>query len=185
VFQRLTAHLGSAYRCRRRLRGEKLDAVEGSEAILRPDGRVLDARGPAESTSARTALTDAVRAMERVRRRRNVDATAEHWRPRIKARWTLVDSPEGDRDRYVLARENQLEPRGLEVLTERERQVVACVAAGRTVKELAYELGISYATARVLLARAYARLGVASREELFGLKSIRGLRGEPTPESLP
>ena len=184
VFQRLTAHLGSAYRCRRRLRGQSVDAVESSEAILRPDGRVLDARGPAESATARTALTDAVRAMERVRRRREVEVAAEDWRPRIKTRWTLVDSPEGDRDRYVLARENQVESRGLELLTERERQVVACVAAGRSTKELAYELGISHATARVLLGRAYGRLGVKSREELFGLKSIRGLRGEPPADLL-
>jgi DNA-binding CsgD family transcriptional regulator len=179
VLQHMAAHLASAYRCRVRLRQAKSKAVDESEAILRPDGRVLDAKGPAQPSRAREALHDAVRAMEKVRhRRRFSDLPTGHWHPRIRTRWTLVDGPADETQRYLLARENQIQPAGLQLLTERERQVVACLAAGRTTKEIAYELGISNATTRVLLTRAYARLGVNSREELFKLKSIRALRGE-------
>lgn len=178
VLQHLAAHLSSAYRCRTRLRRARALAVEDAEAIVRVDGRVVEARGPAQHATAREALHEAARSMSRVRRRKSKDLPTEHWRPRVRTRWTLVDSPGRDREQYLLARENQIQPGGLELLTDRERQVVASVAAGRTTKEIAYELGISDATARVLLARAYARLGVKSREELFTLKSIRGLRGE-------
>ena len=179
VLQQVAAHLASAYRCRLRLRHAKSSAAEGSEAILRPDGRIVDAKGAAQETRAREALGEAARAMERVRhRRRSSDLPTDHWHPRVRTRWTLVDSPESEARRYLLARENQIQPAGLQLLTERERQVVASLAAGKSVKEIAYELGISDATTRVLLSRAYARLGVNSREELFKLKSIRALRGE-------
>ena len=100
------------------------------------------------------------------------------WRPRVVGRWTLVDAADRGGDRYVLARENQTPLPGLHLLTEREQQVVVSAAIGRSAKETAYELGISHSTARVLLSRAYSRLGVRSRKELFALPSIRGLRGE-------
>jgi DNA-binding CsgD family transcriptional regulator len=178
LLQRLVAHLSSAYRCRRRIHAERTDPVATSEAVLRPDGRVLDARGPATETRAREALTAAARSIERSRRSHGRESPTTHWHPRIKTRWTLVDGPAEERERCMLARENQLQPQGFDGLTERERQVVVSVATGRSLKEVGYELGISYATARVLLARAYGRLGVTSRDDLLALPSIRALRGE-------
>jgi DNA-binding CsgD family transcriptional regulator len=179
LYQRLVAHLSSAFRCRRRLQQRGVDPVATSEAVLRPDGRVLDATGAAETAGARAALTEAARSIERTRRGRGGEAPTSRWPPRINARWTLVDGPADQRERHLLARENQARPLGFDVLTERERQVVVSVASGRSLKESAYELGISYATTRVLLARAYSRLGVASRGEFFALPTVRALRGEP------
>jgi DNA-binding NarL/FixJ family response regulator len=44
-------------------------------------------------------------------------------------------------------------------LTPRERQIVDSVRRGQTHKEIAFELGISDATVRVLYARAMKKLG--------------------------
>ena len=46
-------------------------------------------------------------------------------------------------------------------LTPRERQILDCVLGGRTHKEVAYDLGVSSATVRVLYSRAMKKLGRA------------------------
>lgn len=178
LFHRLAAHLASAYRCRRALKALATSPLDEAEAILKPDGGLLDARGAAREASARNALGAATRSMEGVRRRTHDDEPTIHWRPRVGTRWTLVDAFSKDGERFIVARENQAHVRGLEALTEREQQVVACAAGGSTNKEIAYDLGISHATTRVLLARACRRLGVRSREDLLRLPTIRALRGE-------
>jgi DNA-binding CsgD family transcriptional regulator len=178
IYQRLAGHLASAYRCRRALKAAVDRAGDDAEAILDADGRLLDARGPARAPDARRALGAATRAIEGVRRGQAGGEPTLRWRPRVQARWTLVDSFNRDGARYILARENRARAPGLGVLTEREQQVVACAASGKTNKEIAYELGISHATTRVLVARACARLGVRTRLELLRLPSIRALRGE-------
>jgi DNA-binding CsgD family transcriptional regulator len=52
-------------------------------------------------------------------------------------------------------------------LTERERQIVTLAAAGQHNKLIAYNLGISHSTVRVLMARAAKRISARSREELI------------------
>jgi len=44
-------------------------------------------------------------------------------------------------------------------LSPRERQILDMITAGRTQKEVAYDLGVSDATVRVLYARAMKKLG--------------------------
>ena len=51
----------------------------------------------------------------------------------------------------------------LDVLTEREREVMALVAAGRTNDEIAAELFISPATAKTHVSRAMSKLGARDR----------------------
>jgi DNA-binding CsgD family transcriptional regulator len=176
LYQRLNSHLASAYRCRRRLEREG-NPLDDCEAILDPDGRLLEARGEAKATAEREALHTASRSREDVRRHRRDDEPTRAWIPRIRTRWTLVDAFSSGGERYIVARENQAATSGLEVLTERERQVVAGAALGRTAKEIAYDLGISASTVRVLLGRARSRLGVRSDEEFQQLPAIRALRG--------
>jgi DNA-binding NarL/FixJ family response regulator len=91
----------------------------------------------------------------------------EAWHPLAGARWTLVDSFEENGRRYVVARENQADVPGVEVLTDRERQVVIHAALGLTNKEIAYTLDISPSTVRVLMCRAAERLGVQSRSDVI------------------
>jgi DNA-binding CsgD family transcriptional regulator len=171
--QRIADHLTSAYRCRRRLQGQP--ALETAEAVLAPDGAVLDARGPARAARARAALRSTTCAIEQHRSGRGQGDPLLGWPPRVAARWTLVDVFSQDGARYIVARENLAWKHGLETLTERERQVVACAGAGFSNKEIAYQLGISHATVRVLLARANARLMVRTREELLALPAVRSL----------
>jgi DNA-binding CsgD family transcriptional regulator len=181
LFQRLTAHMASAYRCRRRMTELDVTAFEGWEALFHPDGRLLDARGPAQPQLERTALTRAANSMEGVRRHKIDDEPTVAWRPRVRSRWTFVDAFMKDGERYIVARENQAWAPGLVVLTERERQVVVGTAIGKTPKEIAYELGISDSTVRVLMSRARTRLGVKTTDQLFALPIIRALRGEAPP----
>ena len=77
--------------------------------------------------------------------------------------------------RYVVARENRPALRGLAALSERERQVVVYLALGRTTKEIAYALGISDSTVRVLLARAATRLRARNREQLVKFATRQSL----------
>jgi DNA-binding CsgD family transcriptional regulator len=179
TFPRLSAHLSSAYRCRRRLQSAALSIFAQSEAVLDGEGKVLDASGPAKTRAARDLLSRATRSMQAVRRGNTRYEPTSRWQPRVDGRWTLVEAHDRQREGFIVARENQTQPRGLEALTEREREVVASAIAGRTSKEIAYDLGISSPTTRVLLARAYRRLGVRTQRELFALPSIRALRGMP------
>jgi DNA-binding CsgD family transcriptional regulator len=178
VFQRLAFHLASAHRLRRRLAETGRDPLGGYEALFDPGRGLIEANGPAENGRARSALESAAVAREEVRQGSNRQEPTDRWRPRVSGRWTLVDAVSRRGQRYIVARENEVQPPGLDDLTGRELQVVASAAAGRSNKEIAYELGISHATVRVLLSRAGLRLGVRSRRQLLQLPSIRGLRGE-------
>lgn len=51
-------------------------------------------------------------------------------------------------------------------LSPRERQVVQCVARGSTYNEIAVDLGISYETVKMHLARIRNKLQLRNRTEL-------------------
>jgi DNA-binding NarL/FixJ family response regulator len=63
----------------------------------------------------------------------------------------------------------------LEALTEREREVVALVAAGLSNEEIATELVISPATARTHVSRAMVKLHARDRAQLVVLAYESGL----------
>jgi DNA-binding CsgD family transcriptional regulator len=54
-------------------------------------------------------------------------------------------------------------------LTEREHQIAALAVLGQHNKLIAYNLGISHSTVRVLMARAARKIGARSRDELIRL----------------
>lgn len=54
-------------------------------------------------------------------------------------------------------------------LSPRQRQILALVAAGRTSKEIASELGISESTVNWHLTKTFARLGASSRAEAVAI----------------
>jgi DNA-binding CsgD family transcriptional regulator len=147
------------------------DSPDQPEAILSPAGRVLHARADAKEASARVALATAVRAIERARAGlcESREEALDGWKGLVAARWTLVDSFEQDGKRYVVARENRPRGGGIDGLTPTESNVVAYAARGMTTKEIAYSLGISASTVRVLLMRASRRCGVGRRSDLLDL----------------
>jgi DNA-binding CsgD family transcriptional regulator len=52
-------------------------------------------------------------------------------------------------------------------LSDREAQVVRCVVAGMSNKDLAVQLGITMATVKAHLTRVFQKLGVHGRGELI------------------
>src|SRR5262249_54733268 len=93
------------------------------------------------------------------------ERAAATWRGLVSARWTLVDSFANNGERFVVARRNDLAVGGLGALSERERQVIAHAALGRSNKVIAYELGLADSTVRVLIRRAAQKLGARGRAE--------------------
>jgi DNA-binding CsgD family transcriptional regulator len=178
---RVAAHVRAALRLRLRLTLRPEPAAEAAtsgaaEAVLTPEGKVAHAEAPAERSL--DALRAAVLGIERARGelRHDAERALPSWKALVQARWTLVDDFQADGKRYLLARTNSLAATSLELLTPRERQIAACVAMGHTNKETAYELGLSHSTVRVLVARACAKLGVRSREELIAKYREASLR---------
>jgi DNA-binding CsgD family transcriptional regulator len=159
------------------------DIISVIEAMLSPDGRIEPAEGA--GVAARDALSRAVHALEQARgplRRRDPDRTVAEWKGLIKARWSLIDHFESDGRRYLVARCNEPRVAALETLSARERQVVSYVSVGHSNKLIAYELGISHSTVRVLVARSMAKLGVRSRVELSCMvaRELESRRASPS-----
>ncbi len=74
--------------------------------------------------------------------------------------WSFLDHFESGGRRFVIAMRKDVD-----VLSERERQILAHAALGLHDKAIAYELGLADATVRVLLHRAAKKLGVRGRRE--------------------
>ena len=172
TWTRVAAHIGSAFRLRRRRIGA---SPESATAVLDTRGRIAHAPNGHTADRLRDKLRDAVERMERARgpmRRADPDGAVELWRTLVDAELTLLDHFQRGGKRYVVAVANPPESaaaRALSSLAPRERQVVAAAAAGRTNKLIAYELGLADSTVRVLLARAARRLGASTRQELVAI----------------
>jgi DNA-binding CsgD family transcriptional regulator len=65
--------------------------------------------------------------------------------------------------------------RGADSLTRREREVASLAAQGHSAKEIATRLGIGERTVETHLARAYAKLGLASKIDLVRRAEELGL----------
>ncbi len=188
IYGRIAHHVATAFRCRRRLgisktrRARKGDASgAAAEAIVDAEGRFVHAESEAAGKEARERIRAAAHSIAALRtkaRRRSGVAALDVWHPLVDARWTLVERFEENGRRYVVARENQARATGLDMLTDRERQVVLQAALGFTNKQIAYALGISDSTVRVLMARAAGRMGVRTRIELLSHPSLGEIRGD-------
>jgi len=67
-------------------------------------------------------------------------------------------------------------------LSPRQREILRLVAAGRTSKEIAADLGIAESTVNWHLTNAFARLGASSRAEAVALALRDDLRRSAPPE---
>jgi DNA-binding CsgD family transcriptional regulator len=167
LYTRVSAHFAAGYRLRRRLAGRRL-APDGAEAVLKPGGKLLHANGDARATPAREELVRATRRIDRARSRagrKDAEAATRSWRALVDGRWTLVDYSERNGERFVLAKRNDLQFSEPPKLSAREQQILAFAALDHTNKEIAYELGLSAATVRVLMSRAARKLRAAGRED--------------------
>jgi DNA-binding NarL/FixJ family response regulator len=69
----------------------------------------------------------------------------------------------------------RVDPAALAALTEREREVLALVAAGRSNDEIAAQLRVTAATAKTHVSRAMAKLGARDRAQLVVVAYETGL----------
>lgn len=165
----IARHLNAAHRLIRSV-GVDESLMDRAAAVLDPDGRVHHARGAARSAMARKQLQRAVHSIEgargRMRRSEPLQAIAD-WQSVVDNRWTLLEQVESDGKRYLLAVENMRAPPSPALLSVREREVVGRALAGCHNKLIAYELGLSDSTVRVLMGRAAAKLGVRTRKALL------------------
>jgi DNA-binding NarL/FixJ family response regulator len=162
------AHVATAFRIRRQF-STSSSATDGTsptpEAIFRGNGKLEHAEGPASSVRARSALHEAVRALDRARgplRRRDPEEAVETWRALVAGRWSLLDHFDSDGRRFVVAHRNDARIPDMRGLSSRERQVLAYAALGHSNKVIAYELGLSISTVSGHLARGRAKLQLSS-----------------------
>jgi DNA-binding CsgD family transcriptional regulator len=174
-WERVGAHLQAALRLRMRLATPAIpkeeDASGKVEAVLTREGKIEHLEAPAKGAeeSLKQAVLDIERARRTLRKKpgRALDRALGSWRTLVRARWTLVHEFEAAGDRYIVARANGPSSSGPQILSARERQVLGCLGMGHSLKVIAYELGLSHSTVRVLLARARAKLGAKNRTELI------------------
>lgn len=183
LFSRFAAHLTATLRIRRNARSSRPRAA----AVLSPAGALLDAAGGDERVvEAREDLRRATLALDRARatkRGGDLDLATRRWRPLVVARWSLVDEFDSDGRRFVVAVENSPPtPAPRRDLSEREHQIMTQAHLGHTDKEIAYELGLSASTVRVLLHRAARKLGASTRREALERFDAQTRRAGATPQ---
>lgn len=166
LFGRLAAHLSAALRVRRVAGRSKPKAA----AVLAPDGALLHAEREDESiVASRGELRRATLAFDQARTKKmraDVEMATRRWRPLVTSRWSLLDDFDTDGRRFVIAVENAPPTRApRRDLSERELQVMTQAHLGHSDKVIAYELGLSNSTVRVLLHRAIHKLGATTRRE--------------------
>jgi DNA-binding NarL/FixJ family response regulator len=108
-------------------------------------------------------------------------AALSAWESLVSNRWTFVDHIEHGGRRYLLALENEAARPSLTFLSPREREVLRRAAAGAHNKAIAYDLGLSHATVRVLISRAAHKLGVRTRVELLAFLKTAFTQGALEP----
>jgi DNA-binding CsgD family transcriptional regulator len=159
----VAAHLTAALRLRLR-HGDPRAALDEAEVVFDRKGRVVHAEGA--GLASRDVLADAVSARSSLSGDLPSAEVLARWRALHEGRWSLLDVEEADGKVWTLACANAPRAARLQQLTQREREVVALLALGRSNKAIAYELGISSSTVATLVARARWKLGAKSAADL-------------------
>jgi DNA-binding CsgD family transcriptional regulator len=139
------------------------------EAVLDLSGKVHDARGQALDKSARAALRQAARAIDRTRSRSVtcVEEALELRRAVVGGQWSLVDQFDADGRHFLVACRNPAGSSEPAVLSQREDQATALAAQGYSNKRIASVLGLSTGSVSTLLYRASRKWGAGSRTRLI------------------
>jgi DNA-binding CsgD family transcriptional regulator len=179
-WSRIASHLSAGIRVRRALTAagtsdtSRLDPVPTSEAILTPNGKLSHAEEPAKKAHA--VLARAVAAIDQARgrkRRDDPDAALELWQGLVAGRWSLLEHFDRDGKRLIVARKNDPTTDGPELLSGRERYVLAARARGTSLKLIGYELGLSISSVSRTLTSGMRKLGILHEPELVALYAQR------------
>ncbi len=182
-WERLCAHLAAALRLQRGRRAR----IDG-ELILEGDGRVAHAAGPAKDAAVREPLRAEMRAVEALHHGASPAPahTLAAWRALHHARWSVFAQVDSDGRRFMVAQPNEARaiPRG-RALTDREAQVVAMVAQGKSNKLIAYDLGVTVSTVGTTQSRVLLKLGLRSRAELIAWARTSPTASDTEPGQMP
>jgi DNA-binding NarL/FixJ family response regulator len=140
--------------------------------VLSGERAVLHAERDAREDSAQRALREAAKRMDQARRPGKGSPPEEalgFWRALVDGRWSLVEHFESDGRRILVARRNAPTSHQHEALSEQERNLVALLALGHSIKLCAYELGRAESTTSELARNALHKMGIRSRAELIEL----------------
>jgi DNA-binding CsgD family transcriptional regulator len=168
TLNRISTHVAAAYRLRHKMRtvGAEPWGVVDRRGKICDCAESVDANTPAALSAAARDIAEARGALRHV----DADGAVASWPALVKRRFSLVDESNGHGSSGPVAiYENAPVPQAFLQLTEREREVAAFLVLGHTTKIIAYELGISDSTVRVLLSRIRARLGAQNRADLLKL----------------
>ena len=162
---RVWPHVGAGLRLRKQLAAAEGPSVE---AIIRPDGHVIDARGLARDADAREALKRSVSDMDRnlARAERGEPTPTNLLQALVDGRWSLVETFENDGKRFICAYANPpgvVDPRRL---TAREQEIATGAAKGWTQKRIADDLGVSPAHVCTTLAGVVSKLGLRKASQI-------------------
>jgi DNA-binding CsgD family transcriptional regulator len=164
-YSQLAAHLSAGLRLRR-----ALSSQPSPSAVLEPSGLVVHAEGAARDRSARDALRDSAKAIDRARgrlRRTDEAEAMQAWRALVAGEWSLVDRFDADGRRFIVVHKNAPTVADPRQLSKVERRVLALSAGGHSLKLIAYELGLSISTVNDHKKSALRKLGIRSRAELI------------------
>jgi DNA-binding CsgD family transcriptional regulator len=173
----VATHLANAYRLRERMRA----AAQTPVASLDGAGRVVERAGAGDERldAALSRAGAGIAAARGPLRFAGAEDAVSRWQGLVQRRFTLVDGARAGAPGGMVAFDNQPQIAGFSKLAEREREVVAFLALGRSTKVIAYELGISDSTVRVLLRRARGKLNVKTRGELIAALQSAGPPRDP------
>jgi DNA-binding CsgD family transcriptional regulator len=173
----IATHLANAHRLRTRMRVSGQNPVAELEAT--DQGFEPATSGEEHVTSALARAAGAIASARGPLRFAEDGAAVAGWQGLVQRRFTLVDAPERPHRgrRRMLAFENQPQVAGFAALTDREREVAAYLMLGHSTKVIAYELGISDSTVRVLLRRVRHKLNVDTRADLMA--ALRAASRDP------
>ncbi len=162
LLTRVALHVEAGLRARRR--------PESILAVLDPSGTIVHVE---RGAPAREAMVEQTRRIERARTRRarRTPEALELWTALVDGHASLVERFDGGK-RHYLVLENRPERRPMRALTRSELSVVSDAARGLSGKLIAYGHGISASRVSSHLARATAKLGLASRAELVRLAAL-------------
>lgn len=129
IFHRIALHIGAGLRLRARATSGVWCAAD---AVLDASGRMVHAEGDARTSTAREALANAVRAIDRARgslRRHDPDEALTLWRALVAGKWSVVEWIDSDGRRLLVAHMNPIDAEDPRRLSGREREVAEFIEA--------------------------------------------------------
>jgi DNA-binding NarL/FixJ family response regulator len=176
TFHRIALHIGAGLRLRARAAS---GAWCAADAVLDGSGRMLHAEGDARASTAREALSNAVRAIDRARgslRRHDPDEALTVWRALVAGKWSVVEWTDSDGRRLLVAHMNPIDAEDPRRLSGREREVAEFLIHGRSNAEISYALGLAVGHVNRIVRSVLRKLGHARRTDLarvFGAPELR------------